>query len=221
MFAPAFLTIARLLLVGLASTQPIVPSAPKPVVQNAVVATASLKAANQPTTSAVRDYTSAAYSTRTRSITSGDAATGIVTLSAEESALFDQTNRDREEQGLSDLQIDPMLCLVARGHSADMAQRKYFDHLAPTPGPVSPMDRYLAALGSRPNYAFLGENIYYRSLTDDKDVTAAQANNAFMHSEGHRANILQPKFVKMGIGFYRDPVTGAFWVTEMFLNDQN
>jgi uncharacterized protein YkwD len=143
-----------------------------------------------------------------------------LTLTAEEEALFNQTNQDREAQGLGDLQMDPLLCAVARSHSQDMSQRNYFDHMAPGPGPVSPMDRYLSALGFRPDYAFLGENIYFRSETDSTTVSAAEANTAFMHSDGHRANILQPKFTKMGIGFYRDPQTGAFWVTEMFLRDQ-
>jgi uncharacterized protein YkwD len=78
------------------------------------------------------------------------------------------------------------------------------------------MERFLAALGYRPDYAMVGENIYYRSMTDDAPRTGDQAETAFMNSPGHRANILQPRYEKVGIGFFRDPQTGEFWVTQMF-----
>ncbi len=207
MFAPALILIGHMLTLGLLSTQ--APVTPAPVVVTQA----------QPAQTAVRDYASVALPQHYSIAAPSGFQPVSAELSSEEENLVEQTNRDREAQGLNDLMVDPLLCLVARGHSADMSQRKYFDHLAPTPGAVSPMDRYLAALGSRPNYAFLGENIYYRSATDSINQTSIQANTAFMHSEGHRANILQPKFTKIGVGFYRDPTTGAFWVTEMFLRE--
>jgi uncharacterized protein YkwD len=221
MFAPAFFTFGRLLLVGLALAQPSLPSATPSFVHVAPIALPTIATSAKTTTTAVRAYISSTYPGQDPAIATGDTSAGPIQLTTEEAELFEQTNQDREAQGLPDLTLDPLLCAMARNHSMDMAQRKYFDHFAPRPGPVSPMDRYLAALGSRPNYAFLGENIYYRSLTDSDDVSASQANTAFMHSEGHRANIMQPKFIKIGIGFYRDPSTGAFWVTEEFLNNEN
>ena len=36
-----------------------------------------------------------------------------------------------------------------------------------------------------------------------------------MNSPGHRANILEPRFTKIGVGLYRNS-EGRFWVTEMF-----
>jgi len=80
------------------------------------------------------------------------------------------------------------------------------------------MGRYLAQLGYEPNYAMVGENIYYRSMTELPNETQDQAETAFMNSPGHRANLLQPKFTKIGVGFYRCP-SGAWWVTQMFLRD--
>jgi uncharacterized protein YkwD len=141
-------------------------------------------------------------------------------VTPEEQALFDQTNLDRQEAGESTLVIDPLLCRVARSHSQDMAQRQYFAHEAPEPGPATPLDRYVAALGFHPDFAAVGENIYYRSATDGLNDSAEQANHAFMNSPGHRENILRTEFTKIGIGFYRDPNTGEFWVTEMFLRDK-
>ncbi len=135
----------------------------------------------------------------------------------EELALLALLNEDRATQGLSPLTLDPRLCRIAREHSKDMCDRGYFGHFAPTPGASSPTERYIAAIGYRPSYAMIGENVYFRSMTDKPAETADQAEWAFMHSEGHRANIVQPKFNKVGIGFFRSE--GRFWVTQMFLGD--
>jgi len=217
MFVPAFLTISQLLVLGIATAQPAVMT--PATTAAAIVAASPAVVPTMSTTAAVRDYSAATIPQPSQAEPSEPNATSIPELTAEEAELFVQTNQERDAQGLDELQLDPLLCLMARGHSEDMAKRNYFDHMAPGPGPVSPMDRYLVALGFRPQYAFLGENIYFRSATESTDVSATEANNAFMHSDGHRANILQPKFTKMGIGFYRDPATGAFWVTEEFLRD--
>ena len=193
MISTAILTIGRILVMGLGSIQPAVVAPTAPVVPSIVIAARTI---NPAASSAVRGFSSDIFSRQ-------------------------QTNAERAAEGLSELQPDALLTEVARQHSEDMAQRNYFDHIAPGPGPVSPMDRYLAALGTRPDYAFLGENIYFRSATDSSDMSSVEATSAFMHSPEHRANIMQPRFTKVGIGFYRDPSTGAFWVTEMFLRDQN
>jgi uncharacterized protein YkwD len=142
-----------------------------------------------------------------------------VTLSTDEEDLYNLVNRDRENGGLAPLTLDPLLTDVARGHSKDMDERSYFDHIEPGDGQVSPMDRYLAAVPAHPQYALVGENIYYRSQTDSLSESADQSNTAFMHSPGHRANIMDPRYTKVGIGIHRDQKSGQFWVTEMFLRD--
>jgi uncharacterized protein YkwD len=153
------------------------------------------------------------------SVRSDITAVGADQLTAEETALFTLINEDRVANGLSPVVLDAGLIQIARAHSKDMCERKYFDHYAPSPGPVTPMDRYLAFLGHRPEYAMVGENIYFRSLTDVPEQTQNQAETAFMNSPGHRANILQAKFNKVGVGFYRS-ANGAWWVTQMFLRDR-
>lgn len=44
------------------------------------------------------------------------------------------------------------------------------------------------------------------------------AHRALMLSPGHRADILDPRFSRIGLGVCRD-AQGRFWVTEMFLAD--
>ena len=141
----------------------------------------------------------------------------------EEEALVAMINAERSQRGLSILAVDPMLTATARAHSEEMCSLDYFDHHSPTPGQSSPMDRYLASakqLGqSQPEYLLVGENIYYCSVYNDI-YNVDYAHRALMASPGHRANILEPRFAKVGIGIYRN-AKGEFWVTEMFSRDRN
>jgi uncharacterized protein YkwD len=118
------------------------------------------------------------------------------------------------QRGLSRLEIDPLLITVARRHSAEMRDRKYFDHNSPTVGIHTPMDRYRIAVRSLPNdYACVGENLFYCSVMD-----VQRGHNAFMTSPAHRENVLYSRFEKIGVGIVRGP-GGQFWVTQMFLTN--
>ena len=141
---------------------------------------------------------------------------------AAEEAFVGRINAERTERGLSALEIDPMLTQTALAHSREMCAENYFDHQSPTPGMASPLDRYLTALketgGSQPSYLLVGENIYYCSVFNDI-YNVDYAHRALMASPDHRANILEPRFAKVGVGVYRN-FAGEFWVTEMFSRDQ-
>ncbi len=141
----------------------------------------------------------------------------------EEQAFVAMINAERSERGLSILTVDPMLIATARAHSEEMCSLDYFDHHSPTPSMSSPMDRYLTSakqLGlPQPEYLLVGENIFYCSVFNDI-YNVDYAHRAFMASPGHRANILEPRFAKVGIGIYRN-AKGEFWVTEMFSRDRN
>ena len=143
--------------------------------------------------------------------------------SAEEQSFVALINTERTQRGLNALAIDPMLTQTARAHSEEMCDQNYFDHHSPTPGLTTPMDRYLSSLkelgGSQPNYLLVGENIYYCSVFNDI-YNVDYAHRALMASPGHRANILEPRFSKIGLGVYRN-AHGEFWVTEMFSRDTN
>ena len=139
----------------------------------------------------------------------------------EEQALVAAINRERVLLGMSTLVLDPLLTETARIHCREMCKLDYFEHQSPTPSLRSPMDRYLSSLQKwgegEPRSALIGENIFYCSTTNTS-YDAAFAHSSLMASPGHRANILNPRFGKVGVGLYRDP-QGQFWVTEMFLRD--
>lgn len=134
-----------------------------------------------------------------------------VTMTQQEVKFVELVNKERAARGLSKLSIDPMLVEVGRKHSREMADKKYFNHHSPTKELGTPLDRYLAEEKSRPTWALVGENLFYCSIVD-----VERGHVALMNSEGHRKNILEPRYERIGVGSYTKP-NGEFYVTEMFL----
>lgn len=136
-------------------------------------------------------------------------------LSKLEAFMLGLVNDEREKSGLPALQNDPRLAEVARAHSAEMRDKKYFEHESPTSTLRQPIDRYRAGYGGTPR--IVAENIYRvwgnRSFLTQSDTR--EAHGALMHSPGHRANLLNRDVNRIGIGFCTDS-TGDLWVTQMF-----
>jgi uncharacterized protein YkwD len=105
-----------------------------------------------------------------------------------EAQMLELVNRERAAAGLKPLAPDPELTEVARRHSADMFARGYFAHV--NPEGRSPFDRMTAA-GVK--FRTAGENL---ALAPTLQI----AHTGLMNSPGHRANILQPSFGRLGIG---------------------
>jgi uncharacterized protein YkwD len=105
-----------------------------------------------------------------------------------ETEMLSLINEERQKHGLKRLQADPELTQVARAHSQDMFANGYFAH--DNPEGKDPFDRIRAA-----NIRFLsaGEN-----LALAQTVEIAHVN--LMNSPGHRANILNTSFGRVGIG---------------------
>ncbi|MEN1970224.1 CAP domain-containing protein [Lentibacillus sp. N15] len=121
-------------------------------------------------------------------------------LSQYEQQVVDLTNQEREKQGLSPLKADTELSKVAHEKSRDMSANNYFSHNSPTYG--SPFDM-MKSYGI--SYQSAGENIARGQQTPEEVV------NAWMNSEGHRANILNAKFTHIGVGFVEN---GNYWTQE-------
>lgn len=122
-----------------------------------------------------------------------------------EAKMLELINRERTQRGLRPLQADPQLTEVARAHSEDMFARGYFAHL--TPEGKTPFDRMDQA---HVEYQAAGENL---ALAHSLSI----AHNGLMNSPGHRANILNPNFGRVGIGI----LDGGFYglmVSQEFRN---
>lgn len=135
-----------------------------------------------------------------------------VRLSPDEALVLQIVNEERRAGGFRCLELDPTLVQAARAHSLDMARRGYFDHIAPAPAPTTPLDRYAAALGRRPE-GVVGENIGRAA-----QPLMAVIHNQMMESQEHKANITDVEYVRMGVGVY-EMADGRVWVTEMFSGD--
>ncbi len=128
-----------------------------------------------------------------------------------EQRFIDLTNSERWDQNLRVLAPNPLLTAVARAHSKEMAEKGYFDHVSPTPGQATPLDRYLTSLDGMPTWVYVGENLVYCTIADP-----VMGHSSLMESPKHRDNILNPRFEQIGVGAYIG-LDGKMWVTEMFL----
>jgi uncharacterized protein YkwD len=111
-----------------------------------------------------------------------------------EVCVFTNENRLREE--LIPLRLDPALSRVAQNHAQDMLARDYFGHESPDGGTLR-----TRLVGAGIRYGFAGENIA------KGQITAGEVVEDWMKSAGHRRNILQPEFRRIGVG-----KAGSLWV---------
>lgn len=128
---------------------------------------------------------------------------------AAETRVLELLNEARREAGLEPLEADEPLRGVGRAHALDMYTRGYFAHDTPecaddAPGCTDPFDRIR---GADISYAVAGENLALAP-------TAETAHRGLMDSPGHRANILNRDYTRVGIGVYAGPF--GLMVTQEF-----
>jgi len=111
-------------------------------------------------------------------------------------------NAERAKAGLPSLKEDWELSRVAKYKSQDMHDKNYFDHTSPTYGTPFTMMKNFGI-----TYKSAGENIA------KGQKSATEVVNAWMNSEGHRANILNKNYTHIGVGFVQD---GNYW-SQMFI----
>jgi uncharacterized protein YkwD len=112
-------------------------------------------------------------------------------------------NRERARAGCRALTVDGRLTDAALAHSTDMAGRNYFSHDDPEgddPG------RRITEAGYR--WSAYGENIA-AGYTD-----AASVMDGWMHSPGHRANILNCDFRNIGVGVAINGSRKKYWTQD-------
>lgn len=122
-----------------------------------------------------------------------------------EDEMLQLVNRERAANGLAPLAADPEMTEVARLHSGDMFARGYFSHN--TPENKTPFDRMRQ---SEVRFRTAGENLALAP-------TLSIAHTGLMNSPGHRANILEPKFGRLGIGVL-DGGRRGLMITQNFRN---
>ena len=115
------------------------------------------------------------------------AAPAATTLTQGERSLLAAVNGVRANHGLRALQVDAALTSAARSHSTNLIRRDVFAHGA--------LGTRLARAGARgPLY---GENLAWGT---GSLATARSIVRGWLRSPSHRANLLRPGWVRIGIG---------------------
>ncbi len=104
---------------------------------------------------------------------------GVVTL----------TNKERTNNNLPALKTNPQLAAAAESKITDMFSKGYFEH-------ESPEGKGPADLAKDAGYAYVivGENLALGNFADDAALV-----EGWMNSPGHRANILNEKYLEIGV----------------------
>jgi uncharacterized protein YkwD len=124
----------------------------------------------------------------------------------EERRMAERLNRDRKANGLPPLRYDEELAEVARAHSLDMREHKFFAHDSPRTGSLQ--DRL-----DRAGYATLEAR---ENLAEAPDVEQGQAG--LLKSPRHYANIMADSVSRVGIGIVQGGVENAsnLTITQVF-----
>ena len=104
-------------------------------------------------------------------------------LHAIEKRILEETNRARKRHGLRPLLLDRRLLSSARRHTGWMTRNRSLRH---TSAPVAEN----IAMGQR---------------------TAPEVLHSWMNSPGHRANILNASYTKIGVSAYRTSNGTVYW----------
>lgn len=124
-------------------------------------------------------------------------------VTAYEQEVIRLVNEIRGQNGLKPLTYDWELARVARYKSQDMKDNRYFAHNSPVYGTPFQMIKSFGI-----TYRSAGENIAKGYATPQAVV------NAWMNSSGHRANILNANYTRIGVGYV---ASGNYW-TQMFIS---
>lgn len=100
-----------------------------------------------------------------------------------EARVIEKTNNQRARHGLPPLAVDPSLVKSARRHAAWMTNNHSMVHTSQA----------------------VGENIAMGQHSSKEVI------NAWMNSAGHRANILNPGYHRIGVAAYMTPQGTIFW----------
>ncbi len=124
---------------------------------------------------------------------------GVLGYSSEITAqkVFDQTNQQRTNLGLSSLKYNSLLSESATKKAQDMFANNYWSHTSPSG--TTPWD-FFKSVGYQ--YSLAGENLA-RDFYDTESLI-----KAWMNSPTHKDNIINSKYQEIGIGVVNGTLNG-------------
>jgi uncharacterized protein YkwD len=117
--------------------------------------------------------------------------------------VIELTNLERTHHRRAALRANPRLMRAAQLQADQMARASRMAHVLPDAPYPRPVDRIEAA-----DYRWnaVGENVAFGQ------ANAAKVLDSWMHSRGHRANILNANFTEMGAGYAVDRTGRPYYV---------
>lgn len=112
--------------------------------------------------------------------------------------VVDLVNAERAKEGLAPLTIDTKVQTAAQVRAKECEQN--FSHTRPNGSSFA-----TALKEQNVSYRSAGENIAWGQRTPE------QVMNAWMNSSGHRANIMNPNFTTIGVGYYQNANGTNYW----------
>ena len=133
-------------------------------------------------------------------VSSSDAGTPNAEGALNQKDILVIVNKERSAAGLPPLTYNMRLSAIAEIKAVDMINKQYFAHVAPDGTDI-------AALSKRYGYLYLnlGENLAMGDF-----VSSAEVMDGWMHSPGHRANILNKNYTEVGISAVQGTYKGNY-----------
>jgi uncharacterized protein YkwD len=130
-----------------------------------------------------------------------------ITLSDREQQLFAAHNQIRDRLGIAPLRLNAILMDIARGRAKTMADTSVFSHYNPNGDTIFDL---LDDAGYE--WGDATENIHYNNVSSGA-VSFAMAE--YRKSPAHYANIINPGFRRVGIGFVTSS-SGVHYISVVF-----
>ncbi|WP_096200329.1 CAP domain-containing protein [Bacillus sp. FJAT-45350] len=124
-----------------------------------------------------------------------------IILSEELQLFFNLLNEERKKHNLHELKLASDVSEAAIFKAEDMRDLKYFDHVSPVYGNPRELLQYFEIYPPS-----VGENLHGGYNTPEL------ALESLMNSPGHRANILNPNWTEVGVGYAQGGNVGHYWV---------
>jgi uncharacterized protein YkwD len=121
---------------------------------------------------------------------------GTITLNADEKRVLELHNNARKKHGLKALCVHPILTQAARAHTQEMLDTDYASHNSLNGETVKERLERFGYTSEGYSYYLYGENIAWGCGSYGAPESIF---NWWMHSSGHRSNILKKSFREVGI----------------------
>lgn len=155
-----------------------------------------------PPASVPEEETTSAEVTAPETETTGSADSEDSSISEYAKKVVNLVNEERKKAGVNTVDIDIKLTNAANVRSKEIVSN--FSHTRP-----DGTSFYTAIKEQGFSYRGCGENIAWGQKSPDEVM------NAWMNSDGHRSNILNSKYTKIGVGVYEAPNGRIYW-TQLF-----